>query len=67
MLRKRAIAFSNRECQIFLKHPSLTDKPINWYSLWDLQPEQSSQVRDWAADAVIVGIDRIKRLAQNTP
>jgi len=31
------------------------------------EPEQAKQVKDWGADAVIVGSAVVKRLAEGTP
>ncbi|MFM6457054.1 MAG: tryptophan synthase subunit alpha, partial [Planktothrix sp.] len=45
---------------------SLTDKPIG-VGFGISQPEQATQMRDWGADAVIVGSAFVKRLAQGTP
>lgn len=43
-----------------------TDKPIGvGFGISD--PEQAKQVKDWGADAVIVGSAIVKRLADNTP
>jgi tryptophan synthase alpha chain len=44
----------------------LTDKPIG-VGFGISQPEQARQVRDWGADAVIVGSAFVKRLAQGSP
>ena len=45
---------------------SSTDKPIGvGFGISD--PEQAKQVKDWGADAVIVGSAIVKRLADNTP
>ena len=43
-----------------------TDKPIG-VGFGISNPEQAKQVKDWGADAVIVGSAIVKRLAQNTP
>ncbi|HBE33197.1 MAG TPA: tryptophan synthase subunit alpha, partial [Cyanobacteria bacterium UBA11368] len=43
-----------------------TDKPIG-VGFGISQPEQARQVRDWGADAVIVGSAFVKHLSQNTP
>ncbi|MFZ4443850.1 MAG: tryptophan synthase subunit alpha [Planktothrix agardhii] len=45
---------------------SLTDKPIG-VGFGISQPEQATQMRNWGADAVIVGSAFVKRLAQGTP
>ncbi|GDZ93381.1 tryptophan synthase alpha chain [Planktothrix agardhii CCAP 1459/11A] len=45
---------------------SLTDKPIG-VGFGISQPEQATQMRDWGADAVIVGSAFVKRLAEGTP
>ena len=43
-----------------------TDKPIG-VGFGISSPEQAKQVKDWGADAVIVGSAFVKRLAQGTP
>ncbi len=43
-----------------------TNKPIG-VGFGISQPEQASQVKDWGADAVIVGSAFVKQLSQNTP
>ena len=45
---------------------SSTDKPIG-VGFGISSPEQAKQVKDWGADAVIVGSAFVKRLAQGTP
>ena len=45
---------------------SSTDKPIG-VGFGISNPEQAKQVKDWGADAVIVGSAIVKRLADNTP
>ena len=45
---------------------SLTDKPIG-LGFGISSPEQARQVRDWGADAVIVGSAFVQRLATGTP
>ncbi|WP_083618840.1 tryptophan synthase subunit alpha [Planktothrix serta] len=45
---------------------SLTDKPIG-VGFGISQPEHATQMRDWGADAVIVGSAFVKRLAEGTP
>ncbi len=45
---------------------SVTDKPIG-VGFGISQPEQARQVRNWGADAVIVGSAFVKRLAEGTP
>jgi tryptophan synthase alpha chain len=45
---------------------SLTDKPIG-VGFGISQPEQAQQVKNWGADAVIVGSAFVKRLADGTP
>ena len=45
---------------------SATDKPIG-VGFGISAPEQAKQVKDWGADAVIVGSAIVKRLAENTP
>jgi len=44
----------------------VTDKPIG-VGFGISQPEQAHQVRDWGADAVIVGSAIVKRLAEGNP
>ncbi|WP_250126161.1 tryptophan synthase subunit alpha [Chroococcidiopsis sp. CCMEE 29] len=44
----------------------VTDKPIG-VGFGISQPEQAHQVRDWGADAVIVGSAVVKRLAESNP
>lgn len=44
----------------------LTDKPIG-VGFGISQPEQAQQVKEWGADAVIVGSAFVKRLADGTP
>jgi len=43
-----------------------TDKPVG-VGFGISQPEQASQVKEWGADAVIVGSAFVQRLAQGTP
>jgi tryptophan synthase alpha chain len=45
---------------------TVTDKPIG-VGFGISQPEQAKQVKDWGADAVIVGSAFVKRLADGTP
>ncbi|MEA5535288.1 tryptophan synthase subunit alpha [Crocosphaera sp. XPORK-15E] len=45
---------------------SVTDKPIG-VGFGISEPQQALQVKDWGADAVIVGSACVKRLAQGTP
>ncbi|KKD37694.1 MAG: tryptophan synthase subunit alpha [Limnoraphis robusta] len=45
---------------------SITDKPIG-VGFGISQPEQARSLRDWGADAVIVGSAVVKRLAEGTP
>lgn len=45
---------------------SVTDKPIG-VGFGISQPEQARQVREWGADAVIVGSAFVKRLAEGSP
>jgi tryptophan synthase alpha chain len=45
---------------------SVTDKPIG-VGFGISQPEQARQVREWGADAVIVGSAIVQRLAEGTP
>ena len=45
---------------------SITDKPIG-IGFGVSEPEQARQLRDWGADAVIVGSAFVKRLATGTP
>ncbi|MEO1671374.1 MAG: tryptophan synthase subunit alpha, partial [Cyanobacteria bacterium J06631_2] len=45
---------------------SATDKPIGvGFGISD--PQQAKQIKDWGADAVIVGSAIVKRLAEGTP
>jgi tryptophan synthase alpha chain len=44
----------------------LLNKPID-LGFGICQAEQARQVRDWGADAVIVGSTFVKRLAEGTP
>jgi tryptophan synthase alpha chain len=45
---------------------SFTDKPIG-VGFGISEPQQAQQIKDWGADAVIVGSAIVKRLAQGTP
>ena len=45
---------------------SVTDKPIA-VGFGISSPEQAKQIKDWGADAVIVGSAFVKRLADNNP
>jgi len=45
---------------------TVTDKPIG-VGFGISEPEQAKQVKDWGADAVIVGSAVVKRLAEGTP
>jgi tryptophan synthase alpha chain len=45
---------------------TVTDKPIG-VGFGISQPQQAKQVKDWGADAVIVGSAFVKRLADGTP
>jgi tryptophan synthase alpha chain len=45
---------------------AITDKPIG-VGFGISQPEQAQQIKDWGADAVIVGSAIVKRLAEGTP
>jgi tryptophan synthase alpha chain len=45
---------------------NVTDKPIG-VGFGISQPEQARQVKEWGADAVIVGSAFVKRLAEGTP
>jgi tryptophan synthase alpha chain len=45
---------------------TVTDKPIG-VGFGISQPEQAGQVKNWGADAVIVGSAFVKRLAEGTP
>ncbi|BAZ31279.1 tryptophan synthase alpha subunit [Cylindrospermum sp. NIES-4074] len=45
---------------------SVTDKPIG-VGFGISEPEQAQQVREWGADAVIVGSAFVKRLAEGSP
>lgn len=44
----------------------ITDKPIG-VGFGISQPEHARQVKEWGADAVIVGSAFVKRLAEDTP
>jgi tryptophan synthase alpha chain len=45
---------------------TVTNKPIG-VGFGISEPEQAKQVKDWGADAVIVGSAVVKRLAEGTP
>jgi tryptophan synthase alpha chain len=45
---------------------SITDKPIG-VGFGISKPEHARQVKEWGADAAIVGSAFVKRLAQGTP
>ncbi|MCC5625104.1 tryptophan synthase subunit alpha [Nostoc sp. CHAB 5715] len=51
---------------LLMQMRSLTDKPIA-IGFGISEPEQARQLRDWGADAVIVGSAFVKRLATGTP
>ena len=51
---------------ILLDLRSVTDKPIG-IGFGISQPEHAQQVKDWGADAAIVGSAFVKRLAEGTP
>ena len=51
---------------LLLQIRHVTDKPIG-VGFGISQPEQARQVKDWGADAVIVGSAFVNRLADNTP
>ena len=44
----------------------VTDKPIG-VGFGISEPAQAKQVKDWGADAVVVGSAFVKRLAEGTP
>ncbi|MEW6492767.1 MAG: tryptophan synthase subunit alpha, partial [Cyanobacteriota bacterium] len=52
--------------EILQQMRSLTDKPIG-VGFGISQPEQAKTVKNWGADAVIVGSAFVKRLAEGTP
>ncbi len=45
---------------------TVTDKPIG-VGFGISSPEQAQQIKEWGADAAIVGSALVKRLAQGTP
>lgn len=51
---------------LLLEIAKVTDKPIG-VGFGISSPEQAKQVKDWGADAVIVGSALVKRLSQGTP
>jgi tryptophan synthase alpha chain len=56
----------SRASDLLKKIRSVTDKPIGvGFGISDV--EQARQVRDWGADAAIVGSAVVKRLAEGTP
>ncbi|WP_066426461.1 tryptophan synthase subunit alpha [Anabaena sp. 4-3] len=55
-----------RVSDLLQKIRSTTDKPIG-VGFGISQPEQAHQVREWGADAAIVGSAFVKRLAEGTP
>jgi len=56
----------NRGSELLDKIRSVTDKPIGvGFGISDI--EQARQVKDWGADAAIVGSAVVKRLAEGTP
>lgn len=56
----------SRVQDILLQMRAVTDKPIG-VGFGISEPEQAKQVKDWGADAVIVGSAVVKRLADGTP
>jgi tryptophan synthase alpha chain len=56
----------SRVQDILLQMRAVTDKPIG-VGFGISEPEQAKQVKDWGADAVIVGSAVVKRLAEGTP
>jgi len=56
----------SRVQDILAQMRTLTDKPIG-VGFGISQPEQAQQVKNWGADAVIVGSAFVKRLADGTP
>lgn len=56
----------SRVQDILLQMRTITDKPIG-VGFGISEPEQAKQVKDWGADAVIVGSAVVKRLAEGTP
>ncbi len=56
----------SRVQDILLQMRAVTDKPIG-VGFGISEPKQAKQVKDWGADAVIVGSAVVKRLAEGTP
>ncbi|PMB39594.1 tryptophan synthase subunit alpha [Fischerella thermalis CCMEE 5330] len=56
----------SRVSELLKQVRSVTDKPIG-VGFGISQPEQARQVKDWGADAAIVGSAFVKRLAEGTP
>lgn len=57
---------ASRVEELLVELHNSTDKPIG-VGFGISSPEQAKQVKDWGADAVIVGSAFVKRLAQGTP
>lgn len=55
-----------RVSDLLAKIRQFTDKPIG-VGFGISQPEQATQVKEWGADAIIVGSAFVKRLAEGTP
>ncbi len=56
----------NRVSDLLQQIRSVTDKPIG-VGFGISEPAQARQVKEWGADAAIVGSAFVKRLAQGTP
>lgn len=56
----------SRVSDLLVQIRALTDKPIG-VGFGISEPEQATQVKQWGADAAIVGSAFVKRLAQGTP
>ena len=59
-------AMGSRVQEILTKLRTVTDKPIG-VGFGISSPEQAKQIKQWGADAAIVGSALVKRLAQGTP
>ena len=59
-------AMGSRVQEILTKLRNVTDKPIG-VGFGISSPEQAKQIKQWGADAAIVGSALVKRLAQGTP
>jgi tryptophan synthase alpha chain len=56
----------SRVKDLLIELRSVTDKPIG-VGFGISEPEHAKQVKDWGADAVIVGSAFVKRLSEGTP